>query len=122
MLGIGTYGGELSGPKQSRELFSIAAIGLHAVTGLHGDECRSNDVASNIKLRELPVDDVTARSGLIANVQAVRASELADPTANGITVVRDGVKRPDLATGFGNRDGDRLLVNIEPHESRTLRH
>ena len=59
------------------QLYRIAAIGLDSVTGFHGHEGRRYHLASHPELRELPVERVPTRAGLITGAQLVRPPDAA---------------------------------------------
>src|SRR5512141_737088 len=64
--------GELAGAIQASELPGVAAVGLHAVRRLHGDEGRGHDLAGDPHLRQLPIDLVPTGPRLVAAAKLVR--------------------------------------------------
>jgi hypothetical protein len=66
VLGGHRDGGELAGPVEPRELARIAPVGLDAVAGPDRNERRRDDLAGDAHRRELPIDLVPARPGLVA--------------------------------------------------------
>ena len=117
---------QIPGPQQPRELDGIAAIGLHLVAGLLGNERRRDDLAGEALPRQIAMQDVAAGTGFVGEHQ-VRCLPLEAPDQ----LVEVGLARPDradehgrvsaVALCMGNRD--RILVDVQTDEQRSrLRH
>jgi len=104
---------EVAGLVRLGELLGIAAIGLHLVAGLLGNERRCDDLAVDAELGELPVEGVARRSGLVANLETLAAAELFDELAHRFGTVGELAEATDLPTPFGNGRRDGFSVNIE---------
>jgi hypothetical protein len=75
--------------------------------------------------REMPVDAEPARAGLVDEVQpAAECPQRAHHLVERLEVASDHPIVADLtgAARFGDRDVDRFLVDIHPHEHATFRH
>lgn len=57
---------QFSGPVAARQFLRVAAVGLDPVPGFSGDQTRRDYRTGNSHLRELPVEHVPSRTGLIA--------------------------------------------------------
>jgi len=115
---------QLAGAKAARKLDGVAAVGLDPVTGLLRDQRRCHDVALHAHLGELPVQRVARRPGLVAGLDALRSPELVHELPHRLGAIGNRPQRPHLsATAWlGDRDGDRLGVDIEPDESCSFLH
>ena len=123
LLGVGNpHGCQIPAPKQTRELLRVPAVGLYPVSRLDRDERRGDHVALDPHLRELPVDAVPARTGLVADLKLASALQLLDRPTNRLGPIGDRPHRVHRAVLLRNRDRDRLGVHVQPYPSCTLLH
>jgi hypothetical protein len=117
VLGIrNPHGREVSRTQRARQLLRVATIGLDPIPRLDRNQSRRHHVTANAQLCELPIQHVPARACLVADVQPLRTFELANQTSNGIPLVGDRTKRPNLNASLcirhSHRDG--VLVHSRP--------
>ena len=112
---------QFAGTVAARQLLRIAAVGLHPISGLGRNQAGRDHLTGNPQLRELPIQHVPGRPGLIAGPQLLHRSELANQFANRFQAVRDHSERTDLSARFGHRHGDRLGMDIQTYKAY-LRH
>ncbi len=124
LLSVGNpYGGEITAPKETRELLRIPAIRLYLVPRFDRDERRRDHVALDAHLGELPVEPVPARTGLVADVKSCLPSPtLLDHPPNRVGPIGDRSHRVHRAVLLRNRHRDRLRVDVQPHPSCSLLH
>jgi hypothetical protein len=67
---------QITGSVTARQFLGIAAIGLHAVASFYRDQCRRYHLALDSQLRQLPVDYITSRAGLITSPQLLYWTKL----------------------------------------------
>ena len=60
---------QITGSVTTRQLLSITPVGLHPVAGLDWYQSWRDHLAPDTQLRQLPVDDIPGRPGLIAGPQ-----------------------------------------------------
>src|SRR6266568_8274896 len=101
----------------TRQFLGVAAIGLHPVAGLGGNQRRSHYFARHPKLGELPVQNIARRPRLIADLQMLRRSQLADQLADRLQSVRDDPHRTHFPIWLGDRHCDRLGVDIQTYKA-----
>ncbi len=123
LLSVGNpYGGEITAPKETRELLRIPAIRLYLVPRFDRDERWRDDVALDSHLGELPVEAVPARTGLVADVKLASRLQLLDHPPNRVGPIGDRSHRVHRAVLLRNRHRDRLRVDVQPHPSCSLLH
>jgi hypothetical protein len=117
-------GGEVPGAKQPGELDGVAAVGLHPVAGLLGEQGGGDDHAGDARGPEIAVKDVAAGAGLVGDDQGGRLAR--PPAQQRVDVRLAGAEGPDagdvggsLLGGVG--DGDGVLVDVEPDIQRGRR-
>jgi hypothetical protein len=118
--------GEIPGPEEPSELDGVAPVGLHFVAGPPRDERRRHDLARQALPREIAIQAIAARAGLVDEAQR---GGLALQATNQLVEVR--LARPNLADEHRRigpvsgrmRDGNRIFVHIQPDGERCrLRH
>jgi hypothetical protein len=72
-----------------------------------------NDLAGNAECRQLPIQDVTGRTGFVAGLQLVRRTQLCHQFANRFQAVRDNAKRTNFSVRLGYRSCDGVRVDIQ---------
>ena len=75
-------GRQLTSAMASRQLFCITAVGFDPVPGFGRNQGRRDHLASHAHLRELPVEHVPRRPGLIAGSQMLHRSQFVDQFSN----------------------------------------
>src|SRR5487761_2062638 len=123
LLDVGDpHRGEVTAPKKTRELLCVPAIRLYSVSRLDRDERRRDDIALDSHLRELPVETVTARTGLVADVKLASALQLLERPTNCVGSIGDRSHRTHRAVLVCDRDRDRLRMHVQPYPSCSLLH
>jgi hypothetical protein len=110
---------------QPRQTGRIPPIGLDPVAGTLGDQRRGDHNAFMPVRRQLTLNAIAARAGLIAQPQLHPfAAELARQAIQCRRTVRNSTVLPHLAAqaALGHRDNDAFLVNIKPDVGDTIRH
>ena len=114
---------EVAAAQQPGELGRVAAVGLDPVAGLGRDERRRDDDALDAQRRELAVERVAGRAGLVRDAQpGVRPAEPVDEPVDRCGLVGDLAMIFRVAERAGHRNRDRRLVHVELDEPRTLIH
>ncbi len=103
---------QIPGPVAAGELLDIAPIGLDPVAGLHRHQRRGHHLAVHAQLRQLPVQHVAGRSGLIAHPQARGLAELVSQAAHRLGPVRNGPQTAHFDTRLSDRHRNRLRMDI----------
>jgi hypothetical protein len=116
---------ELAGAMPPGQGIAVTPIGLDPIAAPLGHARGIDDDAVLALGGEIPVDPQPAGARFVHEPQPpARRSERPDHFGHGLQVPRDHPVVPDLAGSplFGDRDVDRFLVDIHPHEHATFRH
>jgi hypothetical protein len=105
-----------------RELLGVAAIGLHLVAGLLGNERRRDDLAVDAQVGQLPVECIPSWAGFVADLEILAASELFDELAHRLRTVWEPPEGTNAPALFGDGGGDGFSVNIQDQISSTIAH
>ena len=95
------------------QFLGVAAVRLHFVAWLLGDERRRDDLAVDAQFRELPVERVAGGTGLVADLQVPAPAELLEQFPHGFGTVEDFPETANPTAPFGDGRGDGFGVNIE---------
>ena len=115
-------GGEGAALVAPGQLLGVAAVGLDLVAGLARDERWGHDLARDTHFRQQPIECVAGRPGLVANLEALGASELLDELPDGLWPVGELTETPDLSLPLADGRSDRFAMNIQPDVSCILHH
>ena len=113
---------QVTASMQTCELLGVSAIRLYPVARLDRAEGRRDHVALDPHLRELPVQTVPARTGLVADPQLSFALQLLDRPSYRLAAVGNRSHRLHRPVLVGHRHGDRLRVHDQAHPSCNLLH
>jgi hypothetical protein len=115
--------GQLAAPQQPRQLLRVPAIRLHPVAGPGGHQRRRYHDAARAQPRELPLQSVPARPGLVAALELRGRTQLADQARDRFRLIGDRPQRAGLpAPGVGDGHRDRGLVHVQPYKLGILLH
>ena len=109
------YRCQLASPMQLRQIDGIPAVGLDPIPGLAGDQRRSDHHAVVPRSGQLPLNDIAAWPGLIAEPQRrSRPEKLAPKTLQSRRRILDLSVSANFATlaSFSQSDRNRLFVNV----------
>ena len=96
----------------ARQLQRVASVGLDAVPWLLRDQARRHHSALDTQLGQLPVQNESCRTRLIASAQLLGRTKLLDELANRIFAVGDRAQAAYLAVWLGDCDSYRFGVDI----------
>src|SRR5579862_287495 len=115
------YWRKITGAIAARQLYGIAAIRLHAVTGFHRYKGRCNHLTSHSQCRQLPIQNISGGARFVAGFQILHRPKLRQHFANRFQTVRYCAERTDLSVCFGHRYRNGVRVDIQTNKSY-LRH
>jgi hypothetical protein len=113
---------EIPGAIAAGEARRILAIGLHPIAGFRGDEARRDDVAVDAQRRELPVQRVARWPGFVTDAHVRGRPELRDQFAHRVGTIADHPELAHRAVPLGDRNGDRLGMDIETDMTHGIWH
>jgi hypothetical protein len=115
--------GEFTGTMQPGQRIAIAPVGLDPIAAALG-HARGIDYHTILALgRQVPVNPEPAGARLVHEAQPPRwSAQRLDDLRQRLQISRDPAVVPDLALAplLGERDVDRFLVDIHPHEHATF--
>jgi hypothetical protein len=111
-------GGEFTGPKEPRDGTGIPLIGFERGARQFGDEGRSGNQTRDLELFEASGDHKAAGTGFIGHLQEGTRMSFADAAEGffqALDIIGDGAEDTDLTlrSGFGDGNGDGVLMDIE---------
>lgn len=102
--------GQLAGSQQPSQSRCIPAVGLHPITGLARDQRRRDHRATVPQLTDQPIQPVTRRASLIAEMDPViLGSNPLHHARHAAKGCIDLTEVPDLTAAFALGDGNRVL-------------
>jgi len=113
---------EIPRTEEPRELDGVAAIVLHPVAGLLGNQRRRYDTAFEALAGQVALKHVTARAGLVGEHQLRRLTS--QPPHQLVDVALPGPDLPHEVRWLGRAprgvgDADRLFVNVQTDKNRS---
>jgi hypothetical protein len=108
--------GQFAHPMQLRQADRISAVGLDPISRFAWDQRRSDDDAIAPSKRQLALNPIAARSGLVTEAKLVpRARQLCRQSLHSRRRVRDLAILAHIAprARLGKRDRDRVLVHVQ---------
>ena len=117
--------GELAGAMEPRERVAVAAIRLDPVAAAFRHAGRIDHDAVLALGGEVAMYSKAARPGFVYEAQPPgRGAQRRDHLRQRLAIARNPADVPDLAVAplLGERDVDRVFVDIHPHEHATFRH
>jgi len=94
----------------------IVPVRLHAISCPHRYQCWRYYFALAAQRRQLPVQHVARRTGLVAELQLFNRTQFLDQFTNRLTSIRDHSNRSDLAVLLCNGDRNRLGMDIQTNK------
>ena len=126
VVGVGHLNrGEFSGPQQPGQGQGVPAVVFQTVAGAPGDQGGGGHQAAMALGRQMPVDLVAARSGLISEAQfGALGLEFPGHLVQGLQVAADPPVKSDLGTRtwLGNGHIHGHFMDIQPHIKYALSH
>jgi len=98
------------------QLQSIAPVRLHAISRPHRYQCWRYYFALGVQRRQLPVQHVARRTGLITESQFFNRTQFLYQFTNGLTSIRYHSNRSNLSVLFRNGDRNRLCMDIQTNK------
>jgi len=117
--------GEFAGTMQPRQGVAIVPVGLDPIAAPFRHARRIDDDALLALGRQVPMNPKSAGTRLIHEAQpSIRGAECLHHLRQRLELTRNPAVPAHLAVSplFGQRDVDRFLVDIHPHEHATFRH
>src|SRR6202035_3534707 len=111
------YRGQLSRSITPGQLQRIAPVGLHAISRSHRYQCWCYYFALGAQRRQLPVQYVARRTGLVTEIQFFNRAQFLDQFTNGLKSIRYYSNRSHLSVLLRNGYGNRLGVDIQTNKS-----
>ena len=107
------YRRQLSRAIAPGQLQSIAPLRLHAISRPHRHQCWRYYFALGVQRRQLPVQHVARRTGLITESQFFNRTQFLYQFTNGLTSIRYHSNPSHLSVLLRNGDRNRLCVDIQ---------
>jgi hypothetical protein len=109
--------GQISRSMTARKFLCVPPVRLHPVSGLHGNQGRRHDLAFHAQRGQLPIQNVSSRTGLVASPKAPGRPEFPDQLPHRFKPVRDGSQRTHLTARLGNSHSNRLGMDIQSNKA-----
>ena len=109
---------------QARQLHRIPTVGLHPIPRSLRHKRGSHHIAAHPQPAELPVHRVSARPRFVADLELVTRTQPLHQSLDRLGTVGNLAEVFDVRRGVAmrDRDGDRLLVDIEPDVHHPVGH
>ena len=102
----------------ARQFLRITAIGFDAIARLGRRQRGGNDRTADTQLRQLPVQPIPCRSGLITGPHMLGCAQFSNQLANWFRLVRDHTQRSNLTViRLGNCNRNAVRVDIQSNTS-----
>ncbi len=112
---------KIAGTITARQFRGIAPIRLDAIACFDRHQARSHHFTGHTQRRQLPVQNIARRAGLVANLQLLRRAQFRHQLANRIQAVRDDAERTNFSVRLSDCYRDGVRVDIQTNKSY-LRH
>ena len=117
-LGRNAHRGQLADPIELGQPPGVPAVGLDPGTGGHRDQRRGDDLAGHPQALEQTGQGVAGGPGFVADRHGLGVPPAEHQALDRGLVGEDAVDHRHLGPGDEHGRGDRVLVDVEAHESR----
>ncbi len=111
---------EVSGAIATSQLLRVALVCLDPIAGLHRHQRGRDYLTAHAQLRQLPVQHVPGRAGLVTHPQLLRLAQFLNQLAHRLRIVRDHTHAAHFPTRLGNGHRNGSGMDIKTHKSYVL--